>query len=215
MKKAKKTDLPTKEQESPASPGSPIENLHHVEISQEQKLERSLLSGLLLQQTETLGREKLELKKQRDQEVIELLGGGTTSLGSLKALIASKRQPYAPRFPKSVPFFSEIYRLNGWHHLDPADYIKPTEVATWINELIYNRFSQQVLPTLRIFNPKKSGGGRLYKHFQFLNAEGQAELEQYRDEAITLMQTCSTWYEFRAKLFAVHGVPYQIELFAV
>ncbi|RZK35148.1 MAG: hypothetical protein EOO61_12385, partial [Hymenobacter sp.] len=70
MKKAKKTDLPTKEQESPASPGFPIENLHHVEISQEQKIERSLLSGLLLQQTENLGREKLELKKQRDQEVI-------------------------------------------------------------------------------------------------------------------------------------------------
>ncbi|GAB2469655.1 hypothetical protein GCM10011375_40270 [Hymenobacter qilianensis] len=213
MKKSKKTNAPA-EQESLASPGFPIENIRHVEISQEEKLERSLLSGLLLQQTEDLNRKQQELKKQRDQEVIELIGGGTTSLGALKALIASKRQPYEPRFPRSIPFFSEIYRLNGWHDLDPASYIKPAVVAVWINELIYNRFSQEVLPTLRVFNPKRFGGSRAYKHFQFLNAEGQAELEQYRDEAIALMQTCSTWYEFRAKLFVVHSVPYQVELFA-
>lgn len=213
MKKAKKTDVPA-ETENLASLGFPIENLRTVEISQEEKLERSLLSGLLLQQTDKLSRQRLEQKKQRDHEAIELLGGGTTSLGALKALIAAKRQPYEPRFPRSIPFFSEIYRLNGWHHLDPAYYIKPDEVGVWINELIYNRFSQEVLPSLRMFNPKRTGGGRLYKHFQFLNAEGQAELEQYRDEAIVLMQTCSTWYEFRAKLFAVHGVPYQVDMFA-
>lgn len=213
MKKAKKTNVPA-ETKNLASPSSSIENLRKVEISQEEKLERSLLSGLLLQQTDNLNRQRLELKKQRDQEAIELIGGGTTSLGALKALIAAKRQPYEPRFPRSVPFFSEIYRLNDWQHLDPAEYIKPAEVAVWINELIYNRFSLEVLPTLRMFNPKRTGGGRLYKHFQFLNAEGQAQLEQYRDEAIALMQTCFTWYEFRAKLYAAHGVPYQVNLFA-
>lgn len=213
MKKAKKTNVPA-EIENLTSLGFPLENLRTVEISQEEKLERSLLSGLLLQQTDNLSRQRLEQKKQRDHEAIELLGGGTTSLGTLKALIAAKRQPYEPRFPRSIPFFSEIYRLNGWHHLVPAFYIKPDEVGVWINELIYNRFSQEVLPSLRMFNPKRTGGGRRHKHFQFLNDEGQAELEQYRDEAIALMQTCSTWYEFRAKLFAVHGVPYQVDMFA-
>lgn len=212
MKKSKKEN-PSTEQAPLFAMGAPVENLRSVEISQAEKLERSLLSGLLLQQTDNFVREKLELKKQRDQEIIELIGGSTTSLGTLKALIAAKRQPYEPRFPRSVPFFSEIYRLNGWHHLDSTAYRKPDEVATWINELIYNRFFQEVLPTLRIYNPKKTGGGRLYKHFQFLNAEGQAELVLYRDEAIALMQTCTSWYEFRAKLFAAHGVPYQVALF--
>ncbi|MFD2719584.1 P63C domain-containing protein [Hymenobacter monticola] len=164
MKKAKKTNAPA-ETDNLASPGLLFENLRNVEISHEEKLERSLLSGLLLQQTDTLNRQRLELKKQRDHEAIELLGGSTTSLGTLKALIAAKRQPYEPRFPRSIPFFSEIYRLNGWHHLDPAYYIKPDEVGIWINELIYNRFSQEVLSTLRMFNPKRTGGGRLYKHF--------------------------------------------------
>ena len=195
-------------------PGSPIENLHHTEISPAEKLERSLLSGLLLQQTEDLVREKLERQKQRDQEAIELIGGGTTSLGALKALVVERRQPYEPRFPNSIPFFSEIFRLNGWHHLNPADYNKPDQVAVWVNELIYNRFSQEVLTTLRSLNPRRAGGDRAYKHFQFLTAEGQAELEQYRDEAVQLMLACSNWYEFRQKLWQYHRVPYQTNLFA-
>lgn len=209
----KKTKNPPILSPAPA-PDAQLTPPRHVEISPAEKLERSLLSGLLLRQTEDLHQQKLEGRKRRDQEVIELLGGGTTSLGALKALIAAKRQPYEPRFPRSVPFFSEMYRLNAWHHLDPADYHKPPEVGAWINELIYNRFSLEVLPTLRQFNPKKAGGGRRYKHFQFLNAQGQAELEQYRDEAIALMHTCATWYAFRVRLFEVYGVPYQAELFA-
>jgi hypothetical protein len=212
MKKNKKTNAKT-EEEKLVTPSTPIQEAYHVEISPEQKIERSLLSGMLLQQTKDLVREKLERKKQRDQESIELIGGNSITLGSLKNLLVEKRQPYEPRFPKSIPFFSEIFRLNGWHDLDPTEYIKPKEVGAWVNELIYNRFSQAVLPTIRRLNPKKATG-RAYKHFQFLTAEGQTELEQYRDEAIALMKTCTTWHEFRAMLFKVHGVTYQGELFA-
>jgi hypothetical protein len=210
MKKSKKTVVATEEDLSLSTPS--IKETHHVEISPEQKLERSLLSGMLLQQTKDLVREKVERKKQRDKESIELIGGSHVSLGSLKALLVEKRQPYEPRFPNSIPFFSEIFRLNGWYDLDPTDYIKPKEVGGWLNELIYDRFSQAVLPTVRKLNPKK-GSGRVYKHFQFLTAEGQVELEQYRDEAIALMKECSTWSEFRVKLHKAHGVPYQGELF--
>jgi hypothetical protein len=207
-----KNTIALDEQERQATPETPVENTQHVEISQDEKLKRLELSGFLLQQTEDLVRKKLERKKQQDQEAIELLGGETTSLGALRTLLVAKRQPYEPRFPNAIPFFSEIYRLNGWNDLDPKQYIKPAVVAVWINELIYNRFSQQVLSTLRTLNPKR-GGGRAYKHFQFLTLEGQAELEQYRDEAIALMKTCATWYEFRVKLGKQYGVPYQISLF--
>jgi hypothetical protein len=68
------------------------------------------------------------------------------------------------------------------------------------------------IPTIRKLNPKKTAG-RAYKHFQFLTIEGQAELEQYRDEAVALMKTCTTWYEFRVELFREYSVPYQSELF--
>lgn len=213
MKKTKKIP-PVAEQGNLFTPGAPIENLRSVEISPAEKLERSLLAGSLIQQTEDLRLADVERKKRRDLETIELLGGGTTSLGQLKRLLMVDHQPYEPRFPKDIPFFSEIYRLNGWKHLDPTQFVKPAIVGLWIIELIYDRFSLPVLPTMYTLNPKKVGGGRVYKHFQFLTPDGQGELKQYRDESVALMQTCSTWYEFRVKLHKVHGVSYQADLFA-
>lgn len=213
MKKKPKTP-PVAEQGNLFTPGMPVENLRSVEISPAEKLERSLLAGSLLQQTEDLRLASVERKKQRDLETIELLGGGTTSLGQLKRLLMADHQPYEARFPKSIPFFSEIYRLNGWDHLDPTNFVKPAIVGLWIIELIYDRFSLAVLPTMHTLNPRKVGGGRVYKHFQFLTSDGQAELEQYRDEAVALMQTCYSWYEFRMKLHKAYNVSYQRELFS-
>ncbi|MFB9865652.1 P63C domain-containing protein [Rufibacter immobilis] len=184
-----------------------------VEISEEAKQERLALRGMLLQQSEDLVKESQTRKKKRDEEVIELLGGQKVSIAEINAAITATLQPYVPMFPNSVPFFSEIYRLNGWKDKNPNDFVKPTVVASWINEIIYGRFAKDVLPTLRVLNPASPFGLRVHKHFQYLTEAGQSKLVQYRDEAIALMQTCSSWYEFRKKIYEVHGVPYQISLF--
>ncbi|RDV11852.1 hypothetical protein DXT99_23390 [Pontibacter diazotrophicus] len=198
---------------SAQNPTPSVPYKERVEISEEAKQERLLLRGMLLQQPDDLVKESLLRKQKREEEVIELLGGHKISISEINAAITATLQPYVPMFPNSVPFFSEIYRLNGWKGKNPNDYMKPTVVASWINEVIYGRFTKDVLPALRILNPASPFGIRVHKHFQYLTEEGQEKLIQYRDEAIAVMQTCSTWYEFRKKLFSVHGVPYQISLF--
>jgi hypothetical protein len=204
---------PLAEQENMLVPTLAVENTRPVEITPEKKQERDELSSLLLQQTEEQSRVRVEKRKQRDQEVIELVGGGTTTFGELTRLVVAKRQPYEPRFPYAIPFFSEIFRLHGWSHLDYKVYAKPKLVATWIKELIYDRFSPEVYKALRKLNPKRTGGGRANKYFQYLTPEGLLELEQYRDEAVALMQTCSTAHEFRMKMHKAYGVPYQLSIF--
>lgn len=184
-----------------------------VEISKEAQAERAFLSGMLLQQTEDLVKEDLERKKKRDEEIIELNSGVKISIGEINTLITSTRQPYTPKFPNDVPFFSEIYRLNNWSHLDPNNYTKPSIVGVYISEIIYGRFSKDILPALRVLNPMLPGGTRKDKHFQYLNEDGQKYVNQYRDEAIVLMKTCDNWYDFRKKLFDKYKVPYQILLF--
>jgi hypothetical protein len=194
-----------------AAHSTPVKKV--VEISEESKQERMLLAGMLLQQTEDLVQKDKIRKQKKASEIIELRSGYKFSLAELHKEITAILQPYSPMFPNSVPFFSEIYRLNGWKDLDPKCYVKPAVVATWINELIYGRFGKDAVPALKVLNPAFSTGFRMHKHFQYLTAEGKTKLAQYRDEAIAIMQKSSTWIEFRQRLLADHGVPYQMSIF--
>lgn len=189
------------------------ETKKRVEISKEAEQERLFLSDLLIQQAEDIAEEALRRKKKREEEIIELHSGAKFTIKQISELLTAQLQHYSPKFPNSSPFFSEIYRLNEWKDLDPTDYYKPPIVAAWINEIIYGRFTKEVLPALQVLNPASPFGIRMYKHFQFLNEEGQLKLEQFRDEAIEVMKTCTTWYEFRKKLHAKYGVTYQVKMF--
>lgn len=184
-----------------------------VEISKEAEQDRLFLSGMLIQQKEELLEAARRRKRKTEEETFELRSGVVISIAGLNAIISAHVQPYAPQFPNSIPFFSEIYRLNQWTHIKPTDYVKPAIVGKWINEIIYSRYSREVLPTLRVLNPALPDGLRKFKHFQFLTEEGQAKLLQYRDEAIALMKESSSWIEFREKLLRKYGVPYQSDLF--
>jgi len=183
------------------------------ELSEEAKQERLFLSGMLIQQTEDLVKEAQKRKAKREAETIELRSGVKISLAEINSVVTAMRQPYEPKFPNEVPFYKEMYRLKNWTHLDPNDYIKPPIVAKWTLEIIYGRFTKDVLPALETLNPAFSNGIRLHKHFQFLTQEAQEKLIEFRDDAIRVMKTCSSWYEFRKKLHAEYGVPYQIDIF--
>jgi hypothetical protein len=183
------------------------------EISEESKENRQLLAGMLLQQTEDLVEKDLNRKKKRAEEVIELQSGFKITIGEINAAITANLQPYAPMFSNDIPFFSEIYRLNGWKDKDPKAYVKPTQVGTWINEIIYSRFAKDVLPALKVLNPASPLGMRKHKHFQYLTEEGRAKLIQFRDEAIEVMNNHSTWIGFRKELLQKYGVPYQASMF--
>jgi hypothetical protein len=125
--------------------------------------------------------------------------------------VTAAQQPYEAKFPNSIPFFTEMYRLLGWSDKNPNRFSKPKVVGKYLNELIYSRFHADVLPTLQTL--AMPGGVRRAKFFQFLNEEGQQKLQQYRDEAIDLMKTCSSWYEFRVKYGKLYSLPVQKRMF--
>jgi hypothetical protein len=182
-----------------------------TEISEEALEERQLLEGLLLERTERQVDEAQKLRRKRNEEEIELRSGHKISLKQIEDLVTAARQPYESKFPNDVPFFSEMYRLLGWKDKDPKNFNKPAVVGKYLCELIYNRFHADVLPTLQTL--AMPGGIRLHKFFQFLNEQGQEKLLQYRDEAIALMKTCASWYEFRIKYGRTYGLPVQKTMF--
>ncbi|QIX61877.1 hypothetical protein HER32_12060 [Hymenobacter sp. BT18] len=178
------------------------------EISEEARLERNKQTMLLLLRTREEDEKDAKSKKARKKQEAELLGIEE----KLCQHVMARKGPYAPLFPNEVPFFAEIFRLNGWGHLDPTDYHKPKIVSTWVKELIYNRFAVEVRPTLEAVNPLTPSGFRQYKHFEYLDKAGRDKVVQFRDEAIDAMGKCTTWYEFRQLMHKLHGVPYQLRL---
>lgn len=169
---------------------------------------KQALVDALIRQTDEYAIEALRLRKQRESEKIKLIGGAEISIKEIKEFVVANAQPYQPLFRNDIPFFSEIYRLNGWVDRDPTEWIKPLPVPEWINELIYNRFPPHVLPALQVLNRYLPGlCVRGYKHFQFLNEDGQRQVMAFRDEAISVMQKFDTWHEFRLE-FVKYGVPY-------
>lgn len=180
------------------------------EISQEKLEERLLLTGLLIQKTDELAKEAQKRKQAREREEIELRSGIKISIQGIRDFIIANARPYSPMFPNTNPFFPEMYRLNGWNDRDPHEWIKPLQVPNWLNEIIYGRFPKDVLPSIQILNPYLPGLCiRGYKNFQFLNEQGLSLVVQFRDEAVNVMQSCSTWHEFRMRFSqAPYNVPY-------
>lgn len=147
----------------------------------------------------------------RENEIIELLGGRQITIRQIKDIIAKCEQEYVPIFPPI--FYSEIDRLNNWNRPKEKKHEKPPIVARWTKEIIYGRFPKEVLPVLEQLNPYTGFGIRLYKHFQWLSSEGKAQLENFIADSIAVMQSSDTWYEFRVKYAKRFGVPYQLSAF--
>lgn len=184
---------------------------NEFEISRQALEERKFLEGLLIELTEKEVEEGKKLKRERFEEEIELLNGEKTSLKKQEDIISLALQPYNAKFPNSIPFFKEMYRLLGWSDKDPSRFRKPNIVGKYLKDLIYARFHSDVLPVLQTL--AMPGGVRKYKFYQYLNEEGVRRLEQYRDEALELMKSCETWYEFRVKYGKLYSLPVQTTLF--
>lgn len=178
-----------------------------VLIEDKQGLIRSLLEGPELKIDKDFSDESLD----RKNEALKLIYSSEISLEDLKSVISLQLKEYKPKFPQS--FYMEIFRLHGWKVKSAKIYRKSWKVAKITKEIIYGRFKSDVISTLEIQNPYIGHGFRRYKHFQYLNAKGQALLERFIAEATELMSECATWYEFRKKLSKEHGIPYQMQLF--
>lgn len=170
------------------------------------------LIELLLQGPENRVNQKFSDRNlDRENEIIELLGGRQVTIRQIKDIIAKCEQEYVPQFPPL--FYSEIDRLNNWHRPKEKQHEKPPIVGRWTKQIIYERFPKEVLPVLEQLNPYIGFGIRLYKHFQWLTPEGKAQLQEFISEAIEVMQSSSSWYEFRVKYAKQYGVPFQLSAF--
>lgn len=176
---------------------------------------RQQLQQLLIQLADEKADAKFtDFNLDRENEKIKLLNGSEITLREIREMqtvISKALNEYKPTFQQE--FYKEINRLNGWLIPDERLHQKPPIVGRYTNEVIYARFSKEVLPVLQHLNPYTVHGIRLNKHHQWLTPEGKIQLEGFIGDAIRVMKTSSTWYEFRVKYSSEFNVPFQLSLF--
>ncbi|MCR9228831.1 MAG: P63C domain-containing protein [Flavobacteriaceae bacterium] len=149
----------------------------------------------------------------KELEKFQLRNGKVSSLREVKDLIRDMAREYKPMFPNEKPFFSLMYKLNGWDDLNPNDFIKPPCCALYIKQYIYGRFDREILPSLLAKeNPLISGYVKKYKLFQFLNDQGLLLLEGYIEDAIKVMRESKDWYDFELKYTSLYNLSVQLKL---
>ncbi|APU67751.1 hypothetical protein GRFL_1027 [Christiangramia flava JLT2011] len=103
-----------------------------------------------------------------------------------------------------------MFRLNNWEFKGVISE-KPWQAGRFTNEIIYYRFSQEVLPILRIVNPCVIPGLRKHKHHQFLTPGARIELSRFISEATDVMKQFNDWDSFRIEYCKRYNVPYQLK----
>ncbi len=187
------------------------EELEKIRLLQKERNE-NLIKRFILEQTESKVKDKFS-DEELDQELEKRRLSNTTvyDLWRIKGLdekLLTKPADYKAIFTQE--YYQEIYRLNGWNYKGTISQ-KPWKVGKYTNEIIYYRFSTEVLPFLRIMNPFIMPGVRRFKHHQFLTPGCRIELSKFISQAVEVMKKCNDWNEFRIKYCEKYNVPYQLK----
>ena len=112
--------------------------------------------------------------------------------------LAKERQKWALTFP--LDFYREIYRLRGWK-FEPWNTKRPSVVATWTDDFVYDRLAPGLTKELREKNPIAETGRRSHKHHQWFNAEkGHPKLKEHIAGVIALLRAAENWGSFKRGL---------------
>jgi hypothetical protein len=175
-------------------------------------LDEKQLRLKLLQSPEDKIQDKFSDKNLDRRNEIELISGKIINLDEERAntdrIVATALKEYSRRVPQI--YYREIFRLNNWVLPEGNISEKPSIVGRFTNEIIYSRFNKDVLPQLQRLNPYIVLGMRNFKHFQWLTEEGQSLYDIYIQNAISVMQDSTDWYDFRVKHSAQFGVTFQL-----
>ena len=129
----------------------------------------------------------------------------------LDAYLSKNLSAWAKRFPDE--FYKEIFRLNGWVY-DPMSVKRPSCVANWTTNIVYDRLAPGIVEELEKKNPTNDKGIRKHKHHQFLtNDIGHPALAQHLYAVIGLMRTQQTWENFKRLLNRAYPVKTITDLF--
>lgn len=110
----------------------------------------------------------------------------------LKKYIDGKLYEWTKTFPDD--FFKQIFRLKGWQWNSGK---MPGVVGKYINDLIYDRITPNLLEELSNNNPKNEKGNRKYRHHQFLTKDfGHPELTRRIYELLGMARVSESWDQF-------------------
>lgn len=91
-------------------------------------------------------------------------------------------------------FFKEIFRLKGWEWNAGK---MPGVVGKYINDLIYDRITPDLLIELKKQNPKNDRGNRRFRHHQLLSRDlGHPELTLRINQILGMAYVCENWEQF-------------------
>jgi P63C domain len=101
---------------------------------------------------------------------------------------------WAKRFPDE--FYREMFRLRGWQWRG-MKVNRPSVVAHYTKDLIYQRLAPGILDELERRNPQNDKGNRKHKHHQWLTGDiGVPALAQHLYAIIGFMRAAATWDQF-------------------
>lgn len=149
-------------------------------------------------------------KKQdinKEAVVVRLIGGLEINV----CVLAKGIQKHQAQF--HLEFYEHVFRILNLPG-DPALYLKDKAVAEFTIEVVYGRFNKEDIKTIKSKNKFVGKFVREHKFYEFFNEDGIRMLQLYIEETIKCLKTSTTNYEFRKKMFDLHKLPYQIELFS-
>ncbi|MGI4877656.1 MAG: P63C domain-containing protein [Janthinobacterium lividum] len=112
--------------------------------------------------------------------------------------LAKERQKWALTFP--IDFYREIYRLRGWK-FEPWNTKRPSVVAAWTDDFVYDRLAPGLTEELRTKNPVIETGRRTHKHHQWFNPNrGHPKLKEHIAGIIALLRAADDWGSFKRGL---------------
>ncbi|MFN8995468.1 MAG: P63C domain-containing protein, partial [Pseudomonadota bacterium] len=112
--------------------------------------------------------------------------------------LAKERQKWALTFP--IDFYREIYRLRGWK-FEPWNTKRPSVVAAWTDDFVYDRLAPGLTEELRTKNPVSDSGRRTHKHHQWFNPDrGHPKLKEHISGVIALLRAAEDWPSFKRGL---------------
>lgn len=112
--------------------------------------------------------------------------------------LSEERQKWTKTFP--IDFYKEIYRLRGWD-FKPWSTKRPSVVAHWTDNLVYDRLAPQLTEELRVKNPVADNGRRKDKHHQWFNPEnGHPRLREHISGVIALLRAADSWEGFKRSI---------------
>lgn len=176
-----------------------------------QKENKELLKKYIIDQTESKVKDKFsnkELDSENEKRQILDTIENLWEINKADSKILTKPADYEVIFTQE--YYQEMFRLNNWDYKG-AIAEKPWKAGRYTNEIIYDRFSLEVLPFLRLVNPFIIPGVRKHKHHQYLTTGSRNELKKFISQATELMKKYTYWNEFKIAYCKMYNLPYQLE----